>query len=58
MTLLIRFECPLCNQTLPLSLRDFAPGKRQTCKSCQEPVLMTKDGLERFSNDLRQYCQD
>jgi hypothetical protein len=58
MTLLIRFECPQCNQSLPLKLQDFAPGQRQSCKSCQEPVRMTKDGLERFSKDLRLYCQN
>jgi hypothetical protein len=58
MTLLIQFECPQCNQTLPLNLRDFAPGQRQTCKDCQKPVQMTKAGLDRFSKDLRQFCQD
>jgi hypothetical protein len=58
MTLLISFECPQCNQSLPLKLQDFAPGQRQSCKSCQEPVRMTKDGLERFSKDLRLYCQN
>jgi hypothetical protein len=39
-------------------LQDFAPGKRQICKNCLESVHMTKDGLERFSKDLRRYCQD
>lgn len=58
MTLLLRFECPQCHQTLPLNLRDFAPGQRQTCKTCQKPVFMTKDGLDRFSKEVRQYCQD
>ena len=58
MTLLMRFECPQCQQPLPLNLKDFAPGQRQICKTCQEPVRMTKAGLDLFSKDLRQYCQD
>jgi len=57
MTLLIRFECPKCNQTLLLDLQDFAPGHRHMCKTCQTPARMTKAGLELFSKDLRQYCQ-
>jgi hypothetical protein len=57
MTLMIRFECPQCKQALPLSLQDFAPGKRQICKTCQTAGRMTQAGLERFSQDLRQFCQ-
>lgn len=57
MTLLIRFECPQCNQELPLSLLDLAPGRRQLCKTCQTPGRMTQAGLERFSEDLYQYFQ-
>jgi hypothetical protein len=57
MTLLIHFECPQCRQELPLDLREFAPGRRQVCKSCQAQARMTKAGLERFSQDLRQYFQ-
>ena len=57
MTLLIRFECPQCKQTLPLDLQDFAPNQRRVCKTCQTPARMTKAGLEHFSEDLRQYCQ-
>jgi hypothetical protein len=56
MTLLIRFECPQCHQTMLRNLQDFAPGKRQVCNHCQTPGRMTKDGLELFSKDLRQYC--
>ena len=55
MTLLIRFECPQCKQELPLDLLDFAPGRRQHCKACQTPGRMTQAGLNRFSEDLRQY---
>lgn len=55
MTLQLRFECPKCNQTLPLSLKEFAPGHRQICNSCQIPGRMTQAGLEHFSRDLRQY---
>jgi hypothetical protein len=57
MTLQIRFECPQCHQTLLLDLQDYAPGHRQICKNCQTPGRMTRAGLERFSSDLRQYCQ-
>lgn len=56
MTLLIRFECPQCQSPMLLNLQDFAPGKRQRCKHCQTPGRMTRDGLERFSEDVRQYC--
>ena len=58
MTLLIPFECPQCHLTLPLDLQDYAPGRRQICKTCQTPGRMTKAGLERFSKDLHQYFQD
>ena len=57
MTLQIRFECPQCNQTLLLDLEDYAPGQRQICKTCQTPGRITRAGLERFSSDLRLYCQ-
>lgn len=57
MTLLLRFECPQCKQTLPLDLQDFAPGHRQICTTCQTPARMTKDALDHFSKDLHQYCQ-
>jgi hypothetical protein len=57
MTLQIRFECPECHQSLPLSLQDFAPGRRQVCATCQTPTRMTKEGLDRFSKDLHQFCQ-
>ncbi len=57
MTLLIRFECPQCSQELSIDLKEFAPGHRQVCKTCQEPARMTKAGLERFSKDMRQYFQ-
>jgi len=57
MTLLIHVECPQCKKTLFLDLKDFAPGHRQLCKSCQTPGRMTNASLERFSSDLRQYCQ-
>jgi len=56
MTLQIRYECPQCNQTLPVNLDDFAPGRRQVCAACQTPARMTKAGLERFSEDLHQFC--
>ena len=58
MDLQIYFECPQCHQTLPLNLQDFAPGHSHTCKVCQTPGRMTKAGLERFSRDVRQYCQN
>ena len=57
MTLLIRFECPKCHETMLLDLQDFAPGHRQICKSCQTPGRITTAGLERFTNDLHQYFQ-
>ena len=57
MILQIRFECPQCNQTLLLDLRDYAPGRRQVCKTCQTPGRITRASLERFSSDLHQYCQ-
>ena len=57
MTLLIRFECPQCKETLFLDLQDFAPGHRQICKICQTPGRITSANLERFSSDLRLYCQ-
>ena len=56
MSLQIRFECPQCNQALPLNVTDLAPGRRQICKSCQTPARMTKNGLELFSKELQQYC--
>ncbi len=55
MSLQIRFECPHCNQEIPLKVMDFAPGRRQICKTCQIPARITKSGLERFSADLHQY---
>lgn len=55
MTLLIRYECPQCNQELPLNLLELAPGRRQFCKTCQTPGRMTQAGLDRFSEDLHQY---
>lgn len=55
MTLMIRFECPQCSQEMPLDLREFAPGNRQLCHTCQTPARMTKDSLDRFSKDMRQY---
>lgn len=58
MSLLIRYECPQCNQSLPINFQDFAPGNRQICKSCQTPGRITKASLERFSRDLRQYVQE
>lgn len=57
MSLQIRLECPSCNTALQLDLTEISPGRRQICKSCQTPVRMTPASLERFSNDLRQYCQ-
>lgn len=55
MSLQIRFECPHCNQEIPLNVMDYAPGQRQVCKICQIPARITKTGLERFSRDLHQY---
>lgn len=57
MSLQIRLECPRCNTPLPLDLAKMAPGRRQNCSNCQTPVRMTPATLERFSSDLRQYCQ-
>ncbi len=57
MTLQIGFECPECNETFPLNLKDLAPGQRQVCTSCQTPTRITLNSLERFSTDLQQYCE-
>lgn len=57
MSLQIRLECPRCNTPLPLALEEIVPGRRQICSKCQTPVRMTPASLERFSSDLRQYCQ-
>jgi len=58
MELLISLECPQCSTTLPLPLRDLAPGRRKTCDRCQTPVQLTPAGLIRLADDLRCYCQD
>jgi transcription elongation factor Elf1 len=55
MSLQIRFECPHCNQEIPLNVTDYAPGRRQLCKNCQIPARVTKTSLERFSKDLHQF---
>ena len=57
MELSIRLECPQCNSTLPLPLRDLGPGRRQECDQCHAPVQLTADSLERFARDLRCYCE-
>lgn len=57
MSLQIRLECPRCNALLPLDLTEFSPGRRQICTHCQTPARMTPATLERFTSDLRQYCQ-
>jgi hypothetical protein len=56
MILQIQFECPQCNQSLPLKLQDYAPGHRQICKTCQTPARMTQESLEKLSRDLQQFC--
>ena len=57
MNLQIRYECPECHQTLSVDFQDFAPGKRQVCATCQKPGRITETGLERFTQDVLQYCQ-
>ena len=56
MSLQIQFECPQCNQELPIDLAEYAPNRRRVCKTCQTPARMTKAGLERFTRDLQQFC--
>ena len=56
MSLQIQFECPQCNQTLPVNITDYAPGRQHVCETCQTPARMTKEGLERFSKDLQHFC--
>ncbi len=55
MALQIRYECPKCNQTLPLDISDLAPGRKQICHACQTQARMTKTCLEHFSKDLHLY---
>lgn len=57
MSLQIHFECPECNQELPLDVMELAPGRRQVCQDCQTPARMTEAALELFSKELYQYCQ-
>jgi hypothetical protein len=57
MTLKLHYECPNCRQPLPLDFKDYALNRRQVCSSCSTPVQMTAEALERFSSELRQYCQ-
>ncbi len=57
MELSIRLECPQCNTTRPLPLRELSPGRQQQCDRCQSPVQLTADSLEHFAKDLRCYCE-
>lgn len=57
MSLQIQLECPQCNKTLLIELTDYTPGRRKNCSACNDPMRMTKAGLERFSQDVQRLCQ-
>ena len=58
MELKIQLVCPACDRPQSLDISDFAPGRSRQCSACQTPARLTPDSLEKFSRDLRRYCQD
>lgn len=57
MELCIEMVCPQCNEPLSLNIRDLAPGRRQECSFCKTSGRLTAASLDRFSRDLRVFCE-
>ncbi len=57
MELCIQMVCPQCNEALSLNIEDLAPGRRQECSLCKTSRRLTTASLDRFSRDLRQFCE-